>query len=487
VRRARPSQQHAVAVVYVAAMFVSIMDITIVNVALPTIGQRFHVTPASVDTIAIAFLVSLAVFMPASGWLGDRFGGKRVLLSAIILFTVASALCGLATSLTELVIFRILQGAGGGMLMPVGMAMLFRAFPPAERIRAASILAVPTALAPAVGPVLGGLLVTHFSWRDVFFVNVPIGIVAVAFGALTLRSTPEANPGRLDLGGFVLAALGLGSLMYGVSEGPFRSWGSTGVLVTIIAGAALLLAAVAYELRRAIPMVDLRQLRDRNFRVFTAVGFTTMATLLGTLYAVTLFFQDGRGMSALAAGLSTAPEAAGVMIGAQLVGRVLYPRLGPRRNLIVGTVGMVIFIAPLALVGATTNLWVPRLLLFAMGIFLGQAFVTTQAAAFTTISPAAMGRAATLFNALRQVGGAAGVAALTTVIVAVGARHLVDHRAVPDLTAYHAAFVAGAALALLSALGALAIDDGATRSAAPGNAEPESAAGELRSASASPA
>ena len=473
--RARVSQQHAVAVVYVAAMFVSIMDITIVNVALPTIGRRFDVTPASVDTVAIAFLVSLAVFMPASGWLGDRFGGKRVLLSAIILFTVASALCGLAASLTELVLFRILQGAGGGMLMPVGMAMLFRAFPPAERIRAASILAVPTALAPAVGPVLGGLLVTHLSWRDVFFVNIPIGIVAVAFGAATLRSAPEDNPGHLDLGGFLLAALGLGSLMYGVSEGPFRSWGSTDVVVTIAVGAAVLAGMVLYELRQRIPMVDLRQLGDRNFRVFTAVGFATMATLLGTLYAVTLFFQDGRGMSALAAGLSTAPEAVGVMVGAQLVGRVLYPRLGPRRNLVVGCIGITVFIAALALVGATTNLWVPRLLLLAMGVFLGQAFVTTQAAAFATVPPASLGRASTLFNALRQVGGAVGVAALTTVIVAVGARHVVDHRSVADLSAYHAAFIAGAALALLSALGALAIDDGASRPAPTGDADAERA------------
>ena len=212
-----------------------------------------------------------------------------------------------------------------------------------------------------------------------------------------------------------------------------------------------------------------------------------MATLLGTLYAVTLFFQDGRGMSALAAGLSTAPEAAGVMIGAQLVGRVLYPRLGPRRNLIVGCVGITVFIAPLALVGATTNLWVPRLLLFAMGIFLGQTFVTTQAAAFSTISPASMGRASTLFNALRQVGGAVGVAALTTVIVAVGARHLVDARSVPDLASYHAAFLAGAALALLSALGALAIDDRATRPAPPAAPSPSPAAGELREAQASAA
>src|SRR5487761_2203794 len=163
------SQKVAVSVVFVAAMFMSIMDTTIVNVALPTIGRDFSVSSTGVDSVSIAFLVSLAVFIPASGWLGDRFGGKRVLLTAIAVFSVASALCGLASSLEELVAFRVLQGAGGGMLAPVGMAMLFRVFPPAERIRAS----------------------------------------AITFGALFLEQSAQAQPGRFDLAGFVLSGLGL--------------------------------------------------------------------------------------------------------------------------------------------------------------------------------------------------------------------------------------------------------------------------------------
>src|ERR1700734_2620763 len=177
-------------------MFISIMDVTIVNVALPTIGRDFHVSPTAVDSISIAFLVSLAVFIPASGWLGDRFGGKRILLAAIAVFTAASALCGLADSLGELVAFRVLQGVGGGMLAPVGLAMLFRAFPPAERIRASAILTVPTTLAPALGPVLGGLLVTELSDRWVFFVNLPLGIAAVTFGLLCLEKSEPMDAGR---------------------------------------------------------------------------------------------------------------------------------------------------------------------------------------------------------------------------------------------------------------------------------------------------
>ena len=217
----------SVSVVFVAAMFMNIMDITIVNVALPSIGRQFHETTASLDSVAVGYLVSLAVFIPAAGWLGDRFGSKRVLLFAIAVFTGASALCGLAQSLPELVAFRVVQGVGGGMLTPVGMAMLFRTFPPEERVRASSILTVPTALAPAIGPVLGGLLVTDLSWRWVFFVNLPIGIVAFLFGLVFLDEHRQPHPGRFDVPGFVLSGVGFALLMFGISDGPSRGLGQS--------------------------------------------------------------------------------------------------------------------------------------------------------------------------------------------------------------------------------------------------------------------
>jgi MFS family permease len=192
------------------------MDTTIVNVALPTIGRAFSVQPTSVDAVSISYLVSLAVFVPASGWLGDRFGGKRTLLTAVAVFTIASALCGMASNLSELVLFRVLQGAGGGMLASVGMAMLLRAFPPEARVRIAGMLTIATGLAPTLGPVLGGVLVTDLSWRLVFYVNVPVGICAMVFGGLFLRRDTSRRPGSFDAAGFLLAAAGLGLAMYGV-------------------------------------------------------------------------------------------------------------------------------------------------------------------------------------------------------------------------------------------------------------------------------
>ncbi len=449
-------------------MFISIMDVTIVNVALPTIGRDFHVTPLAVDSISIGFLVSLAVFIPASGWLGDRFGGKRIMLAAIVVFTGASALCGLASSLGELVAFRVLQGVGGGMLAPVGMAMLFRVFPPEERIRASSILTVPTTLAPALGPVLGGLLVTDLSWRWVFYVNVPIGAAAFIFGLLFLDSVPLSSPGRFDLPGFLLSGFGLGTLMYGLSEGPVKGWHSVDVLATIAIGVVLLAAMVFVELRVAEPIVALRLLANRLFRSSNGVMVLASIAFLGSLYAISLYYQDGRGLTALNSGLSTFPEAFGVMAGAQLASRYLYPRLGPRRHITLGLVGVAVTIGALALLGPGTSLWWPRGLMFALGLAMGQVFVPLQAAAFATITPAATGKASTMFNALRQLGGAVGVAVLTTAIVLVGPVHLVAGHPAANLTAYRVAFLVGAAFALLAIPSSLSIRDSDAARTIPG-------------------
>jgi EmrB/QacA subfamily drug resistance transporter len=457
--QSRINPKVAVSVVFVAAMFMTIMDTSIVNVALPAIGRDFRVAPTAVDGISIAFLVSLAVFMPASGWLGDRYGGKRVLMAAIVVFTVASALCGVAANLGQLVAFRVLQGVGGGMLAPVGTAMLFRTFPPQERVRAASIIVLPTALAPALAPVLGGLLVTDATWRWVFYVNVPIGIAALTFGVLFVKHSVESRPGRFDRPGFLLSGIGLGLFMYGVSEGPDLGWGSARVLITGLLGAALLATMVIVELRTREPIIALRLLGNRLFRSATGVIVMVSIAFFGTLFAITLYFQDGRGLSALNAGLSQFPTAIGVMAGSQLASRVIYWRLGPRRHLTLGLCGVAVFIAMLALMGAHTSLWWARLILFAVGFSMAQVFVPAQAASFATISRADTGRASTLYNASRQLGGALGVAMLTTTIVIVDPVHVVAGHVVANLTAYRVTFLVAAGAALLGVFASLKIRD----------------------------
>lgn len=450
----------SVSVVFVAAMFMSIMDGTIVNVALPSIGRQLGVPSSSLDAVVVAYLVSLAVVIPASGWLGDRWGTKRIFLLALALFSVTSALCGLAENFTLLVLFRFLQGTAAGALTPVGTAMLYRTFPPAERVRLSSILIIPTVLAPASGPVIGGFLVDVSSWRWVFYVNVPIGIAACLFGLLFLQEHREPAAGRFDVPGFLLAGAGLALALYALSEGPGSGWATPAVLLSALGGALLLGAFVVVELRKREPMIDLHLLSDRLFLVTNLVSLFSSASFLGLLFVAPLFLQDGRGASALTSGLTTFPEALGVVISTQLVAR-LYPRVGPRRLMVGGLTGVATMMTLLGfLMGLDTDLWLMRSLMFLTGAGMAYLFLPVQAAAFASISSAATGRASALFNAQRQLGAALGVAVLAAVLSAAGPTQVsATGNITPNLAAYHAAFLAAAALALVGASIALAVSD----------------------------
>jgi EmrB/QacA subfamily drug resistance transporter len=466
-------QKLVVAVVYVAAMFMAILDTTIVNVALPTLGRDFHATASGVGLVSIAYLVSLTVFIPASGWLGDRFGGRRALLGAVAIFTVASALCGLSTSLGELIGFRILQGLGGAVMTPVGLSMLFRIYPPAERVRISSILAVFTALAPALGPVLGGLFTTYASWRLVFFVNVPVGLAAFLFGALRLDGHTHPHPGRLDGAGVLLSGVGLGAVMFGVSEGPTRGWTSLVVLASLVLGVVLLVALVAVELRSAEPLIDLRLFGNRLFSAATSLYGLGSIAYLGALYLAALFFQDALGLSAVQSGLATFPAALGTMTGGQLVTRVLYRRVGPRRIVVAGLLVVALALALMSLVGPGVSLWLVRMIMFGLGLGIAAVFIPAQAASMATIDHASIGRASSVFNAGKQFGGAIGVALLTTVLAVAGPGPGGRAGAV-SLGGFHDGVLAAAAVAVLAVAVALTIRD-ADAAATMGPRRPETA------------
>lgn len=455
--RSRLSYETVVAVVYVAGMFMNIMDSTIVNTALPAIARTFGTTPATADGVAVGYLLSLAVFIPASGWVGDRVGTKRTFLAALALFTTASVLCGRAASLTELVVFRVVQGMGGGMLAPVGQAMLFRAFPPERRARASAVLMVATVLAPATGPVIGGWLVTDLSWRWVFFVNVPIGLAALAFGALKLHEHREPTAGRFDAPGFVLTGLGLALVLYALSEGPLRGWGSPGVAGAGLAGLLALVLLVRTELKRPEPMLALRLFRDRLFRTTNVVSFLGSAAFLGVLFVMPQFLQEARGADALTSGLTTFPEAVGVILSSRVVGRI-YHTVGPRRLMVTGLLWVSAAIAAMTRLDLATSPWIVRALMFAVGVGWAGVVLPLQAASFARIASADTGRASALFNTQRQVAGAVGVALLSTVLET---RLSGFRRLVPTLqvAAYHTTFVVAAVLALAGALGALGVHD----------------------------
>jgi EmrB/QacA subfamily drug resistance transporter len=449
--KARLSPKLVVGAVYVASMFLNIMDATVVNVALPTLSRYFAVPVASVSGVVTAYLVALAVVMPVSGWVGDRFGARSVMLCAIGLFTAASALCGAATSLPELVVFRAVQGIGGGLLIPVGMAMMFRAYPPAERIRANRLLIVPTLMAPALGPVIGGLLVDGLSWRWIFYLNLPVGAAALVFGALFLPRGSEHPPGPFDLPGFLLAGTGFPLFMFALSTGATSGWSAVSVLAAGVAGLVLLAVFVLVELRSATPMLRLRIYANRLFRMTNLQLTFAGAGFVGTLFLVPLLLQDGLGFSAVHSGLSTFPEAIGGMIGVQVTSR-LYKRVGPRRLMVAGMCGTVVTIGGMAFAGPGNAAWLIPVLMFFTGGSFGFAMSPSQAAALATVSAAETGHASTLLNTLRQAGGAAGVALLGTVVGATGASSA-------DLAGYRLAFLAAAGLMLLGAIFSSRVSD----------------------------
>jgi EmrB/QacA subfamily drug resistance transporter len=464
-RQTRLPYKAIVAIAFVLGLFMDILDTTIVNVALPDLAREFSASTNTIEWVVTGYLLSLALWIPASGWLGDRFGTKKVFVFALVMFTLASALCGAAWNIESLVAFRVLQGVGGGMLTPVGTAMLYRAYPPEERPRASSILSMVTVLAPAIGPVFGGFLVEKASWRWIFYVNLPIGVAGVVFSVLFLREHKEPTALGFDVAGFLLAGASLASLLFGLAEGPSRGWGSGIVVGSLIAGAVLTVALVVVELRVPHPMLDLRLLADRSFRTPNVVSFAAYGSLMGVLFLLPQFLQGPRGLSPLQSGLTTFPQAFGVLVMARLVGGKLYPVIGPRRLAMFGAAVITVVSALFLLVDLDTSQWWIRLIMFTRGLGLGFIFIPLQAAAFARVPLPKTGRASALFQVQRQAGAAVGVAMIATVLVerltaygAIGSRHEVTS---PEgwLRAFHQSIAFAVLLGVVAVASAWFIKD----------------------------
>jgi EmrB/QacA subfamily drug resistance transporter len=436
-----------ISAVVIIGSIMSILDTTIVNVALDTLGHDFHSSISQIQWVITGYMLSLAAVIPITGWAARRYGPKRIYLISLVLFTAGSALCGLATSATELIVFRVLQGIGGGMILPIGQLMMAEAAGPKRMGRVMSMVAVPMMLAPILGPTLGGLIVDNASWRWIFFVNVPIGLIAVVAAIRILPNVEPAPTNRLDIRGLALMATGLPLLTYGLAEiGSTGSFTSSKVIIPGILGIGLVASFVLHALRVKHPLLDLRLYRRPTFSSASFAMFCLGAALFGGMILLPLYWQGIRHESVLDTGLLTAPQGLGMALVMPLAGK-LTDRYGGGPLALFGVIVTTVATIPFGLIGAhTSTVWL-SVAMAIRGMGIGFAFMPAMSAAFASLDRSELSDATPQLNVLQRVGGSIGTAVLAVVLqrALVGA-HTVSAQA----GAYGTAFWFSAALTALA-------------------------------------
>jgi DHA2 family multidrug resistance protein len=396
--------------------FMVILDSTAVNVALPTLqrvfaagGQKAPVD--QVDGVLTAYILALGIITPLAGYLSERFGIKRMYLVSLGLFVAGSLLCSFAPSLPLLVAFRALQGLGGGMLGPLGISLLFGAFPERERGLAFGVYGIPLIVAPASGPVLGGYFVQYLDWRYIFLINIPIGIAGIALGSFWLREQVRGTAAKLDVPGIILSTISFGTLLYAIQRGGSDGWTSPRILTLLSVGIVAFLAFVIVELRAREPLLDLRLFLKRTYAFANIVGWVSSIALFGAEFLLPIYLQSLRGQTPLQAGLLVLPLAISSGIVTPIAG-ALYNRLGGRWLILTGSILLAINTWELAHLTVDTSFLEVMQIVAVRGIALGFVLQTTLTTALLGLKPAQLPRASSLLNATRNVFQSFGIAML---------------------------------------------------------------------------
>jgi MFS transporter, DHA2 family, multidrug resistance protein len=430
-----------IAAAVMLATFMEVLDTSVANVALPHIAGNLSATPEEATWVLTSYLVSNAIILPAANWLGRYFGRKRFLIVCITLFTLSSVLCGAATSLGMLIAARIVQGAGGGALQPIAQAVLMESFPVEKRGSAMAVFGLGVVVAPIIGPTLGGWITDNYSWRWIFYINIPIGILAIFMARTFIEDPPyirDQRPGRIDYVGFGLMALALGTVQLVLDKGQEDEWFASSFItwVTILSvGAAI--SFVIWELRSKDPIVDLRVLANRNFAVGTSLMVVMGIVLYGTIALLPLFLQTLLGYPAVSSGMAVSPRGFGAIVSMLIVGRLI-GKVNSRYLIMFGftVLGYSTYqFSNINLeISISSIVWPSIISGFAMGFI----FVPLTTMALGTLSNEQMGNASGVFNLMRNTGGSVGIATVTTFL----ARWAQVHQAsmVAHLTPYDPAY-----------------------------------------------
>ncbi|TMD44806.1 MAG: DHA2 family efflux MFS transporter permease subunit [Chloroflexi bacterium] len=414
------SYKWLVAIVVILGAFMSVLDQTVVNIAIPRLQNAFGADIHSVQWVVTAYLLTQGAMTPTASYLANNVGIKRSFILSLIAFTLGSLLCGLSWSLPMLILFRVVQGLGGAVLLPLSFTMLFREFAPGERGLALGTLGIPTLLAPALGPILGGYIVTFASWQLIFFINIPIGIVAVILATLFLREARAPERSRFDLPGFITAAYGLAALLYAFSETTTAGWGSVKVLGFLFSGALSLIAFIAIEIttvnRGGKPLLDLRLFTNRSFAAGNIALVFVIFGLFGSFFLIPIYLQVLRGQSAFQAGLILLPQALAAMVSVVVGGR-LVDRIGVKAVVIPGLLLLGFATWQLTFITLNSPFWWLQLLLVLLGLSLGLTGQPLVVAALADVSEAQqVADASTITTVTRSVAASMGVALLATYV-----------------------------------------------------------------------
>src|SRR5579884_1171591 len=423
-----------ISAVVIVGSIMSILDTTIVNVALATLSRELHATIAQIQWVVTGYMLSLAAVIPVTGWAARRFGAKQVYLVSVVLFTAGSALCGLAGTATELIMFRVLQGIGGGMIQAVG---------PQRMGRVMSIVAVPAMLAPILGPTIGGVILDNASWRWIFYVNVPIGVIAVVAALRILPRVAPAPTDRLDVRGLALMATGLPLLTYGLAEIASKgSFNATKVLLPCLGGLLLIVLFAVHAVRVPRPLLNLRLYRRPTFASASIAMFCLGAALFGGMILLPLYWQGVRHENVFDTGLLTAPQGLGAALVMPLAGK-LTDRFGGGPLTLFGVIVTSLATIPFGLVGAHTSIAWLAVAMFLRGTGIGFAFMPAMSAAFASLQRSELSDATPQMNVLQRVGGSIGTAVLAVVLQ----RALIGQHTLSGMaSAYGTAFWASLAL-----------------------------------------
>jgi EmrB/QacA subfamily drug resistance transporter len=405
-----------IAGVVILGMIMSILDTTIVNVALRTLGHDLHSSISQIQWVVTGYLLSLAAVIPVTGWAARRFGAKRVYMTSLVLFTAGSALCAVAASTTSLVLFRVLQGVGGGMIMPVGQLIMAQVAGPQRMGRVMGIVSMPAMLAPILGPVVGGAILQNLHWSWIFLVNLPVGVIAFAAAWRVIPHTESGEAGRLDVVGLALLSTASSALVYGLSQlGTNSSLTAPIVVWPTLAGLVLAAIFCWHALRVERPLLDVRLYANRVFGAASLTTFGLGAALFGAMILVPYYYQEVRHESVIATGLLTGPQGLGMLLVMPLSGR-LSQRFGGGRIAIVGVALLSLATLPLAFVGTGTSIVTISLVLVVRGIGIGFSFMPAMTAAFAALRPDQLSDATPQLNVLQRIGGAIGTAVLAVVL-----------------------------------------------------------------------